>query len=80
MKYVLKEAITMHSSIDVSSGKVQMEEFYQEQLRFMNEQLRNKDNVIVSSFSQLSKQTECITSLNNRFSSNVINLINEINK
>ena len=46
----------------------------------MNEELRNKDNVNVSFFSQLSKQTECITSLNYRFSNNVINLINEINK
>ena len=25
-----------------------MEEFHQEQLRFMNEELRNKDNLIVS--------------------------------
>ena len=38
----------------------------------MNEELRNKDNLIVSLLNQLSKQTECITSFNNRFSNNVI--------
>ena len=38
---VLKEAITTHSNSDVLSGKAQMEEFYQEQLRFLNEELRN---------------------------------------
>ena len=48
-----------------------MEEFYQEQLRFMNEELRNKDNFINSLLHQLSKQTECIISLDNRFSNNV---------
>ena len=69
---VLKEAITTHSNIDVLSGKAQTEEFYQEQLRFINEELRNKDNLINSLLHQLSKQTECITSLNNRFSNNAI--------
>ena len=69
---VLKEAITTRSNIDVLSGKAQTEEFYQEQLRFMNEELRNKDNLINFLLHQLSKQTECRTSLNNRFSNNVI--------
>ena len=69
---VLKEAITTHSNIDVLSGKAQTEEFYQEQIRFINEELRNKDNLINSLLHQLSKQTECITSLNNRFSNNAI--------
>ena len=69
---VLKEAITTHSNIDVLSGKAQTEVFYQEQLRFINEELRNKDNLINSLLHQLSKQTECITSLNNRFSNNAI--------
>ena len=69
---VLKEAITTHSNIDVLSGKAQTEEFYQEQLRFMNEELRNKDILINSLLHQLSKQTECITSLNTRFSNNAI--------
>ena len=68
----LKEAITTHSNIDVVSGKAQPEVFYQEQLRFINEELRNKDNLINSLLHQLSKQTECITSLNNRFSNNAI--------
>ena len=68
----LKEAITTHSNIDVVSGKAQTEVFYQEQLRFINEELRNKDNLINSLLHQLSKQTECITSLNNRFSNNAI--------
>ena len=35
-----------------------MEEFYQEQLCFMHEELRNRDNVIA--LNQLSKQTEYI--------------------
>ena len=70
--YVLKEAITTHSNIDVLSGKAQTEEFYKEQLCFINEELRNKDNLINSLLHQLSKQTECITSLNNRFSNNAI--------
>ena len=70
--FVLKEAITTRSNIDVLSGKAQTEEFYQEQLRFMNEELRNKDNLINFLLHQLSKQTECITSLNSRFSNNVI--------
>ena len=65
---VLKEAITTHSNIDVLSGKAQTEVFYQEQLRFINEELRNKDNLINSLLHHLSKQTKCITSLNNRFS------------
>ena len=68
----LKEAITTQSNIDVDSGKAQTEVFYQEQLRFINEELRNKDNLINSLLHQLSKQTECITSLNNRFSNNAI--------
>ena len=54
---VLKEAITTHSSIDVLSGKVQTEEFDQEQLRFMNEELRNTDDLIISLLHQLSKQS-----------------------
>ena len=37
----------------------------------MNEELRNKDNLINSLLHQLAKQTECITSLDNRFSNNV---------
>ena len=44
---VLKEAITTRFSTDVLSGKAQTEEFYQEQLCFMNEELRNKNNLIV---------------------------------
>ena len=71
---ILKEAITTHSNICVLSGKAQTEEFYHEQLRFMSEELRNKDNLINSFFYQLFKQTECITSLNNRFSTNAIDL------
>ena len=59
---VLKEAITTHSNIDVLSGKAQTEEFYQEQLRFMNEELRNQKNLIISLLNQLSKQTGWITS------------------
>ena len=39
---ILKEAITTHSKIDVLSGKAQTEKNYQEQLRFMNEELRKK--------------------------------------
>ena len=58
---VLKEAITTHSNIDVLSGKAQTEKFYEEQLRFINEELRNKDNLIISLLNQLSKQTESIT-------------------
>ena len=58
---VLKEAITTHSNTDVLSGNSQTEKFYQEQLRFMNEELRNRDNLMVSLLNQLSKQTECIT-------------------
>ena len=69
---VLKEAITTHSNIDVLSGKAQTEKFYEEQLRFINEELRNKDNLIISLLNHLSKQTESITSLNNRFSNNSI--------
>ena len=69
---VLKEAITMHSSSDVLSRKVQTEQLYQEQLRFMNEELRNKNNLIISLLNQLSKQTVCITSLTTRFSNNAI--------
>ena len=38
----------------------------------MNEELRNKDNLIISLLNHLSKQTESITSLNNRFSNNSI--------
>ena len=38
----------------------------------MNEELRNKDNLIVFLLNQLSKQTECMTSINNRFSNNTI--------
>ena len=43
-----------------------------EALRFMNEELRNKDNLIISLLHRLFKQTECLTSLNNRFSNNAI--------
>ena len=76
---VLKEAITTHSNIDVLSGKAQTEEFYQEQLRFMNGELRNKDNLIISLLHQLSKKAECITSVNNRFFNNVIDNNNNNN-
>ena len=69
---VLKEAITTHSNIDVLSGKAQTEKFYEEQLRFINEELRNKDNLIISLLNHLSKLTESIASLNNRFSNNSI--------
>ena len=51
---VLKETITTHSNIDVLSVKAQTEEFYQEQFRFMNEELRKKDNLIISLLHQLS--------------------------
>ena len=37
---VLKEAIITHSNIDVLSRKTETEEFYQEQLRFMDEEGR----------------------------------------
>ena len=76
---VLKEAITTHSNIDVLSEKAQTEEFYQEQLCFMNEESRSKDNLIISLLHQLSKQTECITSLNNRFFNNTIDNNNNNN-
>ena len=69
----------MHSNSDVLSGKAQTEEFYEEQLHFMNEELRNKDNLIISLLNQLSKQTECITSLTNRFSNNAIDNNNNNN-
>ena len=65
--------------MDVLSGKAQTEEFYREQLRFMNEELRNKHNLIVFLLNQLSKQTEYITSLNNRFSNNAIDNNNNTN-
>ena len=55
---VLKEAITTHSNLDVIFGKAQKEEFYQEQLRFTNEELRKKDNLIVSLLNQVSKKTD----------------------
>ena len=45
----------------------------------MNEELRNKHNLIVSLLHQLSKQTECITPLNNRFSNNAIDANNNNN-
>ena len=48
----------MHSIIDVLSRKAHTEEFYQEQLRFMNGELRNKDNLTNSLLHQLSEQTE----------------------
>ena len=54
---VLKEAITTHSNIDVLSGKAQTEEFYQEQLRFMNEELRNKNNLFLCYINYLNKQS-----------------------
>ena len=47
-KHVLKETIIAHSNVDVLSGKAQTEEFYQEPLLFMNEELRNKDNLILT--------------------------------
>ena len=75
---VLKEAITTHSNIDVFSGKVKTEKFYQEQLASMNEALRNKDNLIISLLNQLSKQTEYITFLTNIFSNNAIDNKNNI--
>ena len=56
LKYVLKEAITTHSTIDVLSGKAQTEKFYQQKLRFKNEELRSKENLIISLLTQLSKQ------------------------
>ena len=45
----------------------------------MNEELRNKNNLIDSLLNQSSKQTDCITSLNhnNRLSNNVIDNIND---
>ena len=76
---VLKETITTHSNIDVLFGKAQTEEIYPEQLRFMNEELRNKDDLIISLLNQLSKDTECITSLKNRFSNNAIDKNNNNN-
>ena len=45
----------------------------------MIEELRNKDNLIISLLNQLSKQTECITSLTNRFSNNAIDNNNNNN-
>ena len=45
----------------------------------MNEEWRNKGSLIVSLLNHLSKQTECITSLNNRFSNKVININNNNN-
>ena len=41
----------MHSNIDALSGKAQTAEFYQEQLCFMNEELRNRqfDHFFVTS-------------------------------
>ena len=45
---VLKEAIITHSNIAGLSGKAQIEEIYQEQLRFMNEELRNKEDLVIS--------------------------------
>ena len=75
-----KETITTHCNFDVNSGKSQTELFYQEQLRFMNQELRNKYNLITSLFHQLSKQTEYITFLNNRFSNNVIDNNNNNDK
>ena len=69
----------MYSNTDVLSGKARTVEFYQEQLRFMNEELRNKDNLIMSLLNQLPKQIECITSLTNRLSSGVIDNNNNNN-
>ena len=45
----------------------------------MNEELRNEDNLIISLLNQLSKQTECITFLTNRFSNNAIDNNNNNN-
>ena len=45
----------------------------------MNEESRNKNNLIISLSHQLSKQTECITSLNNRFCNNAIDNTNNNN-
>ena len=45
----------------------------------MNEELRNKSNLIVSLVNQLSKQTECITSLNYRLSNNATDISNNNN-
>ena len=69
---ILKKTITTQSNFDVLSGKAQTEQFYQEQLRFMNNELRNKDNLIISLLHHLSKQAECIKFLNNRFSNSAI--------
>ena len=77
---VLKEAINTHSNIDGLSRKAEKEKFYQEQLRLMNEVLRSKSNLMVSLLNQLSKQTECITSLNYRFSNNAIVISNNNNE
>ena len=45
----------------------------------MNEELRNKENLIISLLNQFSKQTECITSLSNRFSNDAIDNNNNNN-
>ena len=45
----------------------------------MNEELRNKDNLILSLLNQLSKQIKCLTTLNNRFSNNAIDKNNNNN-
>ena len=45
---VLKEATTRHSNIDVLTGKGETETFYEEQLLFINQELRNKENLIIS--------------------------------
>ena len=51
-----------------------MEDLHQKGFCFTNKKRRKKDNFIVSLLNQLPKQTECMTSLNdkNRFSNNGI--------
>ena len=55
---VLGEAIITHSTTDVISVKAQMQEFYQKYLRSTKEELRNKDNLIISVLNKLSKQSD----------------------
>ena len=57
--YFLHWSVSMY--VDVFCGKPETEEFHQEQLRFMNEEFRNKDNLVVSLLNQLnniSKQSK----------------------
>ena len=58
-KLILKKIFVLEEAfqIVVFSGKTQMEKFFQEQLRLMNEELGNKYNLIVSLLNQLPKQS-----------------------